>query len=85
MAHANSGMEIDQCSIMCGLCIAIGHADHHRFLQAKHVLEIRWKIPEKRQLGRTGIAEDVSDSKLAQQAEGHVPHCHYGPLCASIR
>ena len=65
------------------LRIAVGHADHARFLQAEHVVDVVGPVREERQFGRAGIAEDFFDAERAQQVEGRLldgdrPRCVFG-------
>ena len=59
---------------MGGLRIAVGHAHHHRFLQAQDVTEVAGKVEEQWQLGGARVAKDGIDVKAAQQVEHGLAH-----------
>src|SRR5450759_1370408 len=67
VADAGGGMKIDEGGVAGGLGVAVGHADHRGFLQAQHIVDVVRPVGEKRQFGRTGIAEHLLDPERAQQ------------------
>ena len=69
VADAGGGMQIDKAGIAGGLGVAVGHADHGRFLQAQHIVDIVGPVGEERQFRRAGIAEHFLDAERAQQVE----------------
>jgi hypothetical protein len=95
VTDARRRVEIDERGVARRLRIAVGHADDHRFLQAQNVTEVAGEIPEQRQFGRAGIAEDRRDPEPAQQIEDGGAHAreqdlvfrgvgHGGPVCGGI-
>ena len=72
MADADGRVQVDEGGVARGCRIAVGHADHHRFLQAEHVLEVGRETEEQRQLGRAGVAEDAAHAEGAQQLQDGV-------------
>ncbi len=81
MADARGGMKVDERGVARRLCVAVGHADHGRFLQAEHVLDVVGPVAQERQLGRAGIAENFRDAESAQKIEGSALHGS-GRACA---
>ncbi len=65
-------MKIDETGVAGGLGIAVGHADHGRFLQAQHIVDIVRPVAQERQFRRAGIAEYLFDAKRAQQVKGRL-------------
>ncbi len=65
-------MQIDEAGVAGGLRIAVGHADHARFLQAQHVIDVIGPVRQERQFGRAGIAEHFFDAEGAQEVEGRL-------------
>ena len=63
VADAGGRMQIDEAGIAGRLRIAVGHADHGRFLQAQHVVDIVRPVAQERQFGRAGIAEHFSECR----------------------
>ena len=74
VADTGRRMQIDEAGVAGGLRVTIGHADHRRFLQAKHIVDIVGPIAEERQFGRAGIAEHLGDTERAQQVERGLFH-----------
>ena len=65
-------MQVDKTGVAGGLGVAVGHADHGRFLQTQHVVDIVRPVAQERQFGRAGIAEYFLDAECAQQIERSV-------------
>ena len=73
MADAGGRMQVDEGRGARGLRVPVGHADHHRLLQAQHIGEVGWKVEEQRQLGRAGVAEHRGHAALAHQPVHGLP------------
>mgnify|MGYP006195170721 CR=1 FL=1 len=61
VAHAGRRVQVHKGRVVRGLGVAVGHAHHHRLLQAEDVAEVRGEVEEQRQLGGAGVAEDGVD------------------------
>ena len=58
-----------------GAAVAVGHGDDRRFLQPEHELQpriLRHRLHD-RELGGTGIAEEVRDAFVEQELDERVP------------
>ena len=55
VAHPDRRMQVDEGGVLRRRGVAVGHADHDRFLQAEDVLEVRGEVEEERQLGGPGL------------------------------
>jgi hypothetical protein len=68
IAEAGRDVKIDHGELAGGLRVAVGHADHGRFLQAEHVAQLvvdRERVHQ-RQFGGAGIAEQNLDALLLE-------------------
>lgn len=65
MAHARRRVQVHEGRVVRGLGIAVGHAHHHRLLQAQDVAKVLGEVEEQRQLGRARVAEDGVDAETA--------------------
>ena len=83
VADTGGRVQADQRGTAGGLRVAVRHPDRHRLLQAEDVAEILRKIPQHRQFGRSGIAEDRRQAKGPQEIEGCRPN-RYRAICAHI-
>jgi hypothetical protein len=74
MSQPRRRMQIHERGIAGSLRKAVRHANDQRLLQPEHVAKIIRKMPEHRQLGRTGIAKDRGHADRAQELERCLAH-----------
>ena len=68
VADAGRRVQVDEGGVARRLRVAVGHADHDRFLQAEHVAEVGGEVEEQRQLGRARVAEDAAACRSARSS-----------------
>ena len=71
VAEARRHMHVAGDELAAGARVAVGHGHHDRLLQAQHVGQVRVLLQRvhDRQLGGAGIAEQVRDALVLQEAE----------------
>ena len=72
VADADRRVQVDEGGVVRRRRVAVGHADHDRFLQAEDVFEVGREVEEERQLGRARVAEDALHAERAQQLQHRI-------------
>ena len=70
MADAHRGVQVHEPGVAGRLRVAVRHRNGGRLLQREHVPEVRGRVLEEAQLGRTRVAEDRRHPERAHQRMG---------------